>query len=75
MVIRTSATGRFLACSAFPKCRNAKVLPTGVKCPREGCGGELIYRRARGPRKGCYACTRYPECDYTTAELPKPEEA
>ncbi len=27
MVIRTGRSGRFLSCSAFPKCRNAKPLP------------------------------------------------
>jgi len=74
MVIRTGARGRFVACSAFPKCRNTKPLPTGVKCQKEGCDGELIYRRGRGRRKGFYACTKYPDCDYTASELPKPEE-
>ena len=73
MLIRTTARGRFLACSAFPKCRNKKALPTGVQCPRDGCDGELIYRRGRGRKKGFYACTKYPDCDYTANELPKPE--
>jgi len=72
MVIRTGRRGRFLACTGYPKCRNTKALPTGVKCPREGCDGELIYRRGRGRRKGFFACTRYPDCDYTTNELPTP---
>ncbi|MFH1730780.1 MAG: topoisomerase DNA-binding C4 zinc finger domain-containing protein [Planctomycetota bacterium] len=71
MLIRTTARGRFMACSAFPKCRNKKALPTGVKCPNEGCDGELVYRRGRGRRKGFFACTKYPKCDYTTNELPK----
>jgi len=75
MLIRTTARGRFMACSAFPKCRNKKSLPSGVKCPEEGCDGELIYRRGRGRRKGFFACTKYPDCEYTTSELPKKEEA
>ena len=74
MLIRTTARGRFMACSAFPKCRNKKSLPTGVKCGKEGCDGELVYKRGRGKKKGFYACTKYPECDYTTPELPKKEE-
>jgi len=71
MVIRTGAKGRFLACSGFPKCRNTKALPTGIACPKEGCDGELIYKRGKGRgRKGFFGCTKYPDCDYTTSELP-----
>ena len=73
MVIRTNARGRFLACSAFPKCRNIKSMATETPCPREACGGKLIYRRGRGRKKGFYACTKYPECDFTASELPTKE--
>lgn len=69
MVIRFSKKGRFMGCSAYPKCRNIKSLPTGVKCPKEGCGGDLIQRRSK---KGgiFFGCSKYPECDYITNELP-----
>ncbi|HHT9129231.1 MAG TPA: type I DNA topoisomerase [Candidatus Brocadiaceae bacterium] len=69
MVIRFSKKGRFMGCSAYPKCRNIKSLPTGVKCPKENCGGDLIQRRSK---KGgiFFGCSKYPECDYITNELP-----
>lgn len=69
MVIRSGKKGRFMGCSAYPKCRNIKSLPTGVKCPKEGCGGDLVPRRSK---KGgiFFGCSRYPECDYITNELP-----
>jgi DNA topoisomerase-1 len=69
MVIRFSKKGRFMGCSAYPKCRNIKSLPTGVKCPNEGCGGDLIQRRSK---KGgiFFGCSKYPECDYIAKELP-----
>ncbi len=69
MVIRFSKKGRFMGCSGYPKCRNIKSLPTGVKCPKEDCGGDLIQRRSK---KGgiFFGCSRYPECDYITKELP-----
>ena len=69
MVIRSGKKGRFMGCSAYPKCRNIKSLPTGVKCPNEGCGGDLIQRRSK---KGgiFFGCSKYPECDYITNELP-----
>ena len=68
MVIRTGRRGRFLACSAFPKCKNTRPLPEeeaaaaklaeGQKC--EKCGKPMAIRRGRfGPFLGC---TGYPEC-------------
>ena len=68
MVIRTGRRGRFLACSAFPKCRNAKPLPgekepepkiaTDEKCDQ--CGEPMAVRQGRfGPFLGC---TGYPKC-------------
>jgi DNA topoisomerase-1 len=74
MLIRHSARGKFLACSGFPKCRNTKPLPLDIKCPKDGCDGQLIYKPGRGRRKGFYGCTKYPECDYTANELPKTDE-
>ncbi len=69
MVIRFSKKGRFMGCSGYPKCRNIKSLPTGVKCPKEGCDGDLIQRRSK---KGgiFFGCSKYPECDYIAKELP-----
>ena len=69
LIIKWGRRGKFLSCSAFPKCRFAKSITTGMKCPNEGCDGELIERRSkRGP---FYGCTRYPKCTYTTRRLPK----
>ncbi|MBM4056214.1 MAG: type I DNA topoisomerase [Planctomycetes bacterium] len=69
MVIRFSKKGRFMGCSGYPKCRNIKSLPTGVKCPREGCDGDLIQRYSK---KGgiFFGCSKYPDCDYLSKELP-----
>ncbi|HOX39921.1 MAG TPA: type I DNA topoisomerase [Candidatus Brocadiia bacterium] len=70
MVIRSGRHGRFLACTGFPGCRNAKpVEKTGLKCPQEGCSGEIVPRRGRGG-KTFYGCSNYPECKYTSNSLP-----
>ncbi|MHC4916085.1 MAG: type I DNA topoisomerase [Planctomycetota bacterium] len=70
MVIRVGKTGRFLGCSGFPECRNAKPLdgearPEPVKtefeCPR--CGKHLLIRVGR--RGKFFACSGYPDCRYT----------
>jgi len=72
MVIKWGRFGQFLSCSGFPECKNAKPMPTGVACPREGCGGQLIERRAKG--RHFYGCSNYPTCTYTTRRLPKQDE-
>jgi DNA topoisomerase-1 len=68
MVIRSGRRGRFLACSAFPKCRNTRPLPeeeaaakqaaAGEKC--DLCGQPMAARSGRfGPFLGC---SDYPKC-------------
>jgi DNA topoisomerase-1 len=71
MVIKWGRFGQFLSCSGYPECRNAKPVPTGVKCPQPGCGGDLIERRARG--RHFYGCSNYPTCRYTARRLEKAE--
>jgi DNA topoisomerase-1 len=75
MVIREGRYGRFLGCSGFPDCRT--ILPmvkrTGVKCPRQGCGGELIEKMSRKSRKVFYGCERYPDCDFALWNKPVPK--
>ncbi|MFH1848016.1 MAG: type I DNA topoisomerase [Candidatus Omnitrophota bacterium] len=74
MVIKWGRRGKFLSCSGFPKCKNAKSITTGIKCPSQ-CGGELVSRKSR--RGSFYGCTNYPKCTHTADKLPeekKPEE-
>ncbi|MFH0877400.1 MAG: type I DNA topoisomerase [Candidatus Omnitrophota bacterium] len=76
MVIKWGRKGKFLSCSAYPACKNAKSITSGVKCPQADCDGELILRRSyRG--RSFYGCSRYPKCTFTSRELPtqNPTEA
>ncbi|HXG41746.1 MAG TPA: type I DNA topoisomerase [Dehalococcoidia bacterium] len=65
MVIRWGRRGRFLSCSGFPECRNARPLegeeppqPAEEACPE--CGAAMVVKRSRyGP---FLACSRYPAC-------------
>lgn len=70
MVIKWGRRGKFLSCSAFPECRNAKSISTGVPCPT--CGkGSLVARRSRGGKgRPFYGCSRYPECTHISNKLP-----
>ncbi len=66
MVIKNGRNGKFLACSAYPECKNTKPLddanaPTSdVPCPE--CGGKLLFRRSR--RGAFWGCENYPECKF-----------
>jgi len=69
MVIKWGRKGKFLSCSDYPRCKNAKSITSGVKCPAEGCDGELVLRRSyRG--RSFYGCSRYPKCRFTSRDLP-----
>ncbi|MBP9732830.1 MAG: type I DNA topoisomerase [Candidatus Omnitrophica bacterium] len=70
MVIKWGRRGKFLSCSDFPTCRNAKSISTKVSCPT--CGtGMLVQRRSRGGKgRAFYGCTRYPECTHISNKLP-----
>jgi DNA topoisomerase-1 len=68
MIIKWTASGKFLGCSAYPKCKNikpiastkAKPKETGIKCP--SCeDGQMLLRNGRlGP---FLACSNYPKCN------------
>jgi DNA topoisomerase-1 len=64
MVIKTGRNGKFLACSAYPKCKNTRPLEApkeaAVPCPE--CGGKLLYRQSR--RGAFWGCENYPKCKF-----------
>jgi len=70
MVIKLGKYGKFMACSGFPECRNARPLltKTGVTCPT--CGeGEVVERRSKKGRT-FFGCERYPACDFVSWNKP-----
>ena len=58
--------GKFIGCSAYPKCRYIEPLErpqdTGVTCPKCDQGTLLKKKSRRG--KIFYSCSTYPKCDY-----------
>jgi len=72
MAIKTGKFGRFLACSGYPECKTTRPVPTGVGCPREGCGGVLIEKQSRRG-KVFFSCSNYPKCEYASWDRPVPE--
>ncbi len=69
LVIRWGRYGKFISCSNFPECRHTEALleKIGVACPKDG--GELVLRKTRKGRI-FYACSNYPNCDFTNWKRP-----
>jgi DNA topoisomerase-1 len=77
MILRDGPRGPFLACTGYPKCRNAKdvdadgnpvkPIDTGVVCDK--CGAPMTVKR--GPRGPFLGCSAYPKC---RSAKPVPEE-
>ncbi len=73
MVIKHGRFGKFIACSNYPACKNAKsfMIKLGQHCPK--CAeGEIVEKRTRRGRL-FYSCSRYPECEFATWQRPVPE--
>lgn len=65
MAVRTGKFGPFLACSAYPKCKNIKNInggaPAGEEVPCPACGqGKIVKKFSR--RGAFWACDNYPKC-------------
>jgi DNA topoisomerase-1 len=71
MVVRSGRYGEFLSCSRYPDCKFTKPLTLGIKCPREGCDGELVQKRSRRG-KVFFGCSNYSKtgCDFVTWDRP-----
>ncbi|HUV53335.1 MAG TPA: type I DNA topoisomerase [Dehalococcoidia bacterium] len=69
MVIKWGRMGKFMSCSGFPECKNAKsiVVNLGVSCPR--CKSNLVERRSKKGRV-FYGCSSYPKCNFALWDKP-----
>ena len=69
MIVKNGRRGKFLACSAFPKCRNAQPLKIGVKCPEEDCDGDLVERKLKSGET-IYGCSEK-KCKFFVLDRPR----
>ncbi|MFA5367906.1 MAG: type I DNA topoisomerase, partial [Dehalococcoidia bacterium] len=75
MVIKNGRYGKFMACSGYPECKNAKPVnkgevaeeKTGEDCPT--CGKPMVVKSGRFGK--FIACTDYPKCRTTKQILKK----
>jgi DNA topoisomerase-1 len=69
MVLKKTRHGNwFMACSNYPKCKNAKSLPSGIKCP--SCGEDIVEKATK--RGIFFGCSGYPKCRYILKGRPVP---
>ncbi|MDH5541572.1 MAG: type I DNA topoisomerase [Nitrospinota bacterium] len=68
-LIKSGKFGKFIACSNYPECKTTKPFTLGIKCPKDGCIGEIAERKSKKGRS-FYGCTKYPDCDFTSWEKP-----
>jgi DNA topoisomerase-1 len=73
LVRRQGRFGEFISCSNYPKCKYIKQETTGVKCPRPGCGGDIVVKKSRRG-KVFYGCANYPKCDSVYWDKPVQEK-
>jgi len=71
MLVKVGRFGQFLACSAYPECKNTRPLDhkLGIGCPLPGCKGEVVEKITR-KGKSFYTCTNYPDCKFISWEEP-----
>lgn len=72
LIIKWSRRGKFLSCEAFPQCRYAETITTGIPCP-DCKKGELISRKNRRGQM-FYGCSKFPACRYTSRTLPSEQK-
>ncbi len=72
LIVRWGRYGKFIGCSAYPKCRYTEpwLEKIGVKCPLDG--GDIVEKRTRKGRI-FYGCSNYPKCDFTSWKRPIPQ--
>lgn len=74
MIRKVGAYGPYLEC-INQECKHRKriVKSTGVKCPKEGCDGEIVYKKSKYG-KVFFGCNKYPKCDFVSWNEPVDEK-
>ncbi len=72
MVVRSGRYGTFYACVNYPKCTHTKqkVTELDVLCPK--CSSKVVARHGKG-KMLFYSCEKYPECDFSSWDMPLKE--
>ncbi len=69
MVVKKGRYGDFLGCSRYPECTFTMPMPTGIKCPKDECKGDAVFKKTKRGR-AFYGCSNYPDCDFVSWNKP-----
>jgi DNA topoisomerase-1 len=69
MLLKRGRFGEFLGCSRYPDCSSTMPIPSGVKCPKDGCDGDIVAKRTKRG-KPFFGCSNYPACDFVSWNKP-----
>jgi len=72
MVQRTGRFGSFFACVNYPTCTFTKQKNKELDVPCPKCGGKVLIKSGRN-KTVFYSCERYPECDFSSWDMPTAE--
>ncbi len=61
--------GKFWACSKYPDCKSTLPFEIGIKCPEDGCDGNIVEKRTKRG-KTFFGCGNYPECKWASWNTP-----
>jgi len=70
MMVKWGRNGKFSSCSGFPACKYSEPFSIGIKCPNEGCGGDVVERRSHRGRI-FFGCSHYPKCNFISNKMPE----
>lgn len=73
MVIKHGRYGNFLACPAYPECKNAKPIVEEIDTPCPKCERKIVVKKSRKGKK-FFGCSGYPECDFVSWNEPVKEK-
>ena len=73
MVIRRGRYGNFYACANYPDCRGTKPITKDLNIPCPLCGSKILIKHGR-KKSVFYSCEKYPECKFSTWDIPQEEK-
>lgn len=73
MVVRHGRYGEFYACANYPSCKFTKQKVTELDTPCPRCSAKVLARHTKG-KSLFFSCERYPECDFSSWDMPLSEK-
>ena len=73
MVLRTGRFGSFYACINYPNCKTTKARTKDIGVPCPVCSSKVVMKYGKN-KTVFYSCERYPECNFSSWDMPTEEK-